>query len=486
MKTEAIVGPAGSGKSFNLRQHIDVGEKMLLTSTTGISAVNLGPGVTTINSTLGFYDLRSLQQAHARGQIKRKAVELAKKGVKTVVIDEMSMLQAEALQLIHAGFEQAQYDLEEFSTRNSSGELLDKSDATGLLLCGDFLQLPPIGDRQADGKPGAAQYAFESPCWGEYEQNGNMTRLTKIWRQDDVKLLNALNLVRQGRGADAAIELQRAGVKFTTTEDEGFDGITLFAVNQQVDGFNARRLAQLPGEVITIPSKRWGKECGEWKNIPEHLVLKDGCLVMVLVNQPGAFQYVNGDLATFHFCLDKPVSELEKEAQEIFGEGSTQWQSYVETKRGYKGPIPFATRRNISFNDSSEDDFREEYERTAWGKRMVNIDPSNKVWKALYMEYLDAYSMKCVPYYDPKEKGVVIGEVEYMPLRVAYASTVHKVQGLTLDKVQVNISHFWFGNPSMVYVALSRCRSIEGLRIVGDVGRLSRRIKTDARVRRWI
>lgn len=478
MKTEAIVGAAGSGKSTLLRQRIDAGEKMLLTSTTGISAVNLGPGVTTINSTLGFYDLRSLQQAHARGQIKRKAVELAKKGVKTVVIDEMSMLQAEALQLIHAGFQQAQYDLEEFSIRDSSGELLDKSDATGLLLCGDFLQLPPIGDRQADGKPGAAQYAFESPCWGEYEQNGNMTQLTKIWRQDDVKLLNALNLIRQGRGADAAIELQRAGVKFTAVEDEGFDGITLFAVNQQVDGFNARRLAQLPGEVITIPSKRWGKECGEWKNIPECLELKDGCLVMVLVNQPGAFQYVNGDLATFHVRASKWET-----VEEMLNEHDTY---EVETKRGYKGPIPFATRHNVSFNDSSEDDFREEYERTAWGKRMVNIDPSNKVWKALYMEYLDAYSMKCVPYYDPKEKGVVIGEVEYMPLRVAYASTVHKVQGLTLDKVQVNISHFWFGNPSMVYVALSRCRSIEGLRIVGDVGRLSRRIKTDARVRRWV
>jgi ATP-dependent DNA helicase PIF1 len=94
--------------------------------------------------------------------------------------------------------------------------------------------------------------------------------------------------------------------------------------------------------------------------------------------------------------------------------------------------------------------------------------------------------MRGTPYYDPHERGVVVGEVEYMPLRVAYASTVHKAQGLTLDCVQVDIGHYFFGNPALVYVALTRVRSIAGLRIVGDVGRLSRRIKTDSRVRRWI
>lgn len=475
MKTECIIGAAGTGKSTVLRKRIEDGEKMLLTSTTGISAVNLGPGVTTINSTLGFYDLKSLQQAHSRGQIKHKAIELARKGIKTVVIDEISMLQGEALDLIHNGFAQAEDVLASQRICDLSGESLGACDATGLLLCGDFLQLPPIGDRQADGKIGAAKYAFESRAWNDYEKNGSMTRLSKIWRQDDEKFLKALSLVRQGRGADGAIELQRAGVRFSNEGDEEFDGITLFAVNQQVDGFNARRLAKLPGDTITIPSKRWGKELSEWKNIPECLELKDGCLVMILVNKSGTFEYVNGDLATFKFVYDTPPTD-----------GTTQWQNNVETKRGYRGPIPFVVRRNVSYNDPNEDSLKATYEQTTWGKRMSSIDPSNKVWKALYMEYIDAHSMKGIPYYDPKEKGVVIGEIEYMPLRVAYASTVHKVQGLTLDKVQVNISNYWFGNPSMIYVALSRCRSVEGLRIVGDVGRLSRRIKTDSRVRRWV
>jgi ATP-dependent exoDNAse (exonuclease V) alpha subunit len=115
---------------------------------------------------------------------------------------------------------------------------------------------------------------------------------------------------------------------------------------------------------------------------------------------------------------------------------------------------------------------------------MEKLEP--RVWWAVYYEYKDAHQMQGTRYYDPQQRGVVVGEIKYLPLRVAYASSYHKVQGLTLDNVQVNVSHYWAGQSAMCYVALSRARSIEGLRVVGDVGRLARRIKTDSRVRRWV
>ena len=204
MNTQCIVGPAGSGKSYNLKQRIESGERMLLTSTTGISAVNLGPGVTTVHSALGFYDLRSLQRAFIRGQIKYKFVSMARKGIKTLVIDEVSMLQGEALQLIHQGALDAEERIEEINKENERGET-EPIEPTGILLTGDFLQLAPIADRQPDGKPGVATYAFESPCWPAYEQNGNMTRLSKIWRQDDAKFIDALHHVRRGNGVDGRL-----------------------------------------------------------------------------------------------------------------------------------------------------------------------------------------------------------------------------------------------------------------------------------------
>ena len=176
-----------------------------------------------------------------------------------------------------------------------------------------------------------------------------------------------------------------------------------------MDAFNARRLKQLTGDAVTIPSKRWGRESSEWKGIPERLELKAGALVMVLANQPGTFNYVNGDLATFH----------------VRGEACHECYE-VETKRGYIGEIPFAIRRNISFNEPDEDAFKAVYAQTVWGKKLVNEDLSSTRWKAIYLEYRAANEMKGVPYFDPDERGVVVGEIEYMPLRVAYASSYHK------------------------------------------------------------
>jgi ATP-dependent exoDNAse (exonuclease V) alpha subunit len=84
------------------------------------------------------------------------------------------------------------------------------------------------------------------------------------------------------------------------------------------------------------------------------------------------------------------------------------------------------------------------------------------------------------------QRGWVTGQVEYYPLRLAYASTIHKSQGLSLDRIQVDIRDAFFGHPSMAYVALSRCRTLDGLRIVGQRERFVKHCNSDARVARWL
>lgn len=471
MNTEAILGAGGTGKSTLLRTRIEADPQYaLLSATTGIAAINLGDGVTTVHSALGFYDQKSLVEAHKHGRIKSKAIDLAVRGKKNLVIDEISMFSADAVSLVHEGFQQAA-DLRE-----------DKGlPSCGLILSGDFCQLSPVPDDKISNQ---IKYAFESLYWPLYE--ANLTQLTKVYRQGNPALLASLQMARQGRGVDAAIGLKQCGVEFARTADDKFDGITLFPTNKEVGDFNERRLADLPGEIVTIPSKRWGKERGEWKNIPQCLQLKDGALVMVLVNQGGTFQYVNGDLATFRVIKHLSTDPLEREAEEIFGEAIPETYT-VETKRGYKGPIPFTIRRNHSYapTDSCEDAFNS----SPSGKQLNTIEDNegrSKKWIAVYLDYMAIQTMRGVPYYDPRERGTVIGEVEYMPLRLAYGSSYHKVQGLTLDKVQINISHFWAGQPGMLYVALTRARSVEGLKIVGDVALLAKRIRTDSRVKRWV
>ena|ERR1043165_5883755 len=79
-----------------------------------------------------------------------------------------------------------------------------------------------------------------------------------------------------------------------------------------------------------------------------------------------------------------------------------------------------------------------------------------------------------------------LGYVDYFPMSVAYASTVHKSQGLSLDRVQIDMRDYFFKNPAMLYVAMSRCRTLEGLRIVGNPSLMKIRCKIDERVKEFI
>ena len=83
-------------------------------------------------------------------------------------------------------------------------------------------------------------------------------------------------------------------------------------------------------------------------------------------------------------------------------------------------------------------------------------------------------------------KFEITGWVSYLPLRVAYASTVHKSQGLSLDRVQVNLRDAFFRSPGLTYVALSRARTAEGLRLVGSEAALLERCVCDPRIRPWL
>ena len=90
------------------------------------------------------------------------------------------------------------------------------------------------------------------------------------------------------------------------------------------------------------------------------------------------------------------------------------------------------------------------------------------------------------PAWDVKNKRWIVGGITYFPLRLAYATTVHKSQGLSLDRVQLDTYSHFIGAPSMTYVALSRAKSPAGLRIVGTPELLRSRIKTDPQVIRFL
>ena len=413
---EFLTGAAGTGKTFEVKRRIEEDPSYgILCATTGIAAVNLN--AVTLHSTLKYFDTASLEDMYYSYRLTKVLADLAKV-YRKLVIDEISMLSAEQLDIIY----RAMTDVNGYAQIKRP---------MGIVLTGDFCQLPPI----------KSPWAFTAECWPKFE--ANTVRLTRFWRHPDQEFLRAINLVREGNGP-AGAKLLSQQVEFADRVDSHYDGTTIFGKNLEVDRFNFVAHRRVDGRLIAVKSDRWGKERKEWGLIPERLLLKVGAYVMILSNSDVGksetaarkFEYVNGDcghVRDFDEENDVFVVELVRTGEEVY--------------------IPAIKRFYTTRNAPSDEE-------------MKRLAPT--------------------PYKDNKIKRWIWGGITYYPLRLAYAATVHKTQGLSLDRVQIDCRGAFFGRPGMAYVALSRCRTPEGVRIVGTPELFGRRVSVAKEVLKWL
>lgn len=347
----------------------------LKTASTGIAAINLQDeygSATTVNSALGYFDTKELlYQSLNPSRIDQKVDNIADK-YEHLIIDECSLVSSAQIDLINRVF-----------SRVNDHRLAEGKRPIYLHLVGDFGQLPCI-----DGKP-----AFLANCWSDF----SVDYLTEVKRQSEKQFIEALHHVRIGDGKSALPYFQSLG--FHSSLDKNFQGTTIFSKNKDVDDFNALKLSELTTDSIYIESERSGRCRPEWKNIPEILHIKIGCLVMILMNNHKQ-GFANGDLGVVE-----------------------DYDTWSET----------ASVRLLRNNNLAQ---------------------------------VEMVKVKNAPIGGPS-----LGWIKYMPLRVGYSSTTHKSQGLTLDKVQIVMGdRFMSSCHGLFYVALSRCRSSSGLRLVGSGG----------------
>lgn len=420
-----VAGPAGVGKTFWAKTLADHDpEGCVLAATTGIAAVNLGEG-TTINALLRFFNTASLRDAYTGGFLESSLKKLRIAGLKRILLDEVSMLSGDQLTILTRAID------------NVNADRTPDDPELGLLLVGDFAQLPPVKE----------PFAFEAAEWDRYAQH--TYRLSHIRRQADRAFVEALQAVRRGDGL-RALEYFRDRIQTTTLMD--FDGPTLVAKNEAVDKYNQLRTDVLKTPAHVFPSTRWGKVRAEWGGppkpsqewgVPEVLILKEGSRVMVLANrniaepgEPAEYAYINGDLGTFLGDAPGGVARVRLDR-------TGDLVSVVPVVRENVIPLEPGRRKELKAEGHPE-----------------RISQNGK-WE-------------------------IIGAISYIPARLAYATTVHKSQGLSLDAVQVNIRDGFFRTPGMLYVALSRARSVEGLRLVGTPEGFRARCTVSSKVVPWL
>ena len=457
-----ISGSAGVGKTFVARRLADEpGTK--LAATTGIAAVNLGEG-TTINALLKYFDTRSLQEAYQRGHLQSVLRKLRRTGMRRIVIDEKSMLSGQQLTLLaRAVHELNEGKIEALDSSYGVGENDDAQDADtatrrerdlppiGITLVGDFGQLPPVPDEDPlTGKKIPLQFAFDSPEWPRFAEH--RTVLEKIYRQDAKDFVAALHAVRKGN-VQRALEFFTPE-RFAVHTDDAFEGTTIFAKNDEVERYNLLRLDALRTPQVSFATVRKGKPRPDWKLIPDFLKLKEGALVMILANRrmyadvedgEGVLIYANGDLGT--------LEEVD----------ATGWIVRLQRTGQTVKVLPIVREHTVPLEPGR--------------KKEIQQAIANGLLPGAVADYISQGG---------KGKEEVIGTITYMPLRAAYGTTTHKSQGLTLNSVQVNLRDPFFKHPGLLFVALSRCRTAEGLRIVGDQRGFAERCKMEARCVPWL
>lgn len=278
-----------------------------------------------------------------------------------------------------------------------------------VVLCGDFFQLPPVARM---GEP-EASFIYNSQSWKE--GNFAVCYLHENFRQNDDPVLSILNEIRTGEVSEEAREmLQRRHYKVASNSPENeltydveepastvIESTRLFTHNVDVDVINNRELSKVNENEIIYEMTTKGKK-------PLVEALKKSCLA-------------------------PEILRLKKGARVMCVKNNFD-KGYVNGTLGVV--ISCAPYSNPIIRTASTPDYPD--------GRKIEIEMATWVIE---------------------DGDKILAELHQYPLRLAWAITVHKSQGMSLDKIEVDLSKAF--EPGMGYVALSRVRTLAGLSILG-------------------
>jgi ATP-dependent DNA helicase PIF1 len=378
-KNVFVTGEAGTGKTAIIKKYVNDfrhHRTIAITATTGTAAILLNG--TTLFSYLGI----GLAEETADVlfiKLKKKPYFIKRwKELDTLIIDEISMLRPEL------------FDKLELLAR-SIRKINKVFGGIQLFLCGDFFQLPNIGEPD--------RFCFDANTW--YKCIDYTIYLDENFRQDDVVFQNCLSKIRYGTVDDETEKILKARENVVLRNSFGILPTKIYSLNINVDMENEKEmdiLFEKNNKLIFYSFELKKTILKKTTNIDEkikkscsastELQLCVGAQVMLLYNLDIDEKLVNGSRGIItSFQNDLPIVK--------FLTGQTRLIDYY-----------------------------------TW-----NIE----------------------------ENGEVLVKIEQIPLKLAYACSVHRSQGLTIDYAEVDLEGiFEYGQ---AYVALSRVRSLDGLSI---------------------
>lgn len=269
-----------------------------------------------------------------------------------------------------------------------------------LLLVGDIYQLEPVLKEEDR----LLLHPFYSSLFffGAHvfrEMQLVSIELKKVYRQTDPVFINILDHMRTSNVGTADLTLLNQRVGAELDDNNSHLAITLSTRRDTADFINEKHLEMLPGESTIFKGNVKGEFPESSFPTPIELELKTGAQVMFIKNEYDK-RWVNGTLGT------------------IIGFGDDEdGVIYVRTE-----------------ND-------------------IDVDVEREIWSNIRYRFNEK---------EQKIEEEVIGTYEQFPLKLAWAITVHKSQGLTFNQVKIDFTGGVFAG-GQAYVALSRCTSLNGI-----------------------
>ena len=396
-----VTGRAGTGKSTLLSYLIDsTKKKFAVCAPTGVAALNVG-GVT-IHSLFGF-PFGILGTEDIGRHLSRRTREVLA-AIDMLVIDEVSMVNADLMDTMSRAMGIAR------------GRRKLPFGGAQVVMFGDPYQLAPVPGNNDERAYMAENYQsnwfFDAHVWRE--DSLERYELSEIFRQHDEHFKTILNAIRDGSCTQEMLDdINTCGNRFPPHDDV----IRLATINESVNSVNRSRMAR-----IESPAKRFDAV------------------------------FSAADEKAFGRTLPaEPVVELKVGAQVMFiknDDSSTKKGPNGPIKRWVNGTIGHVLELPSSGGVIVEvDGERLEVGRSTWEKVRYEIDEQFDEETGKVKEVLIA---------------VPLAEFQQIPLRLAWAVTVHKSQGQTYDEVVIDMGRGAF-SPGQTYVALSRVRSLDGL-----------------------
>lgn len=272
-----------------------------------------------------------------------------------------------------------------------------------IVMFGDLYQLPPIVSSQEEKlyfrQTYPNAYFFSADCFDMIDLE--MIELRQVYRQDSRHFLRLLEAIRNATVDYDELESLNERHLPEFVAEEGDHYITLAARNATVNGINQRKLAELDGPEMLYLGSTSGQFSEKLFPVPAALKLKVGAQVMTVRND-NEKKYVNGTIGTVIECKSEAVVIL-----------------------------------------------------VAENGKPREIEVGYEEWDVI--RYTATGTLE-----DTKIGTESLGKYKQIPVRLAWAVTIHKAQGKTFDKVIVDMGRGAFEH-GQTYVALSRCRTLQGI-----------------------